>query len=47
MVAVFDALYYACENGEEMLQEQTDYFLERLYCDEAQYYISRMTGIEQ
>lgn len=47
IVTVFDALYYACDNGKEMLQEQTDYFLDLLYCDEAQHYISRMNGIEQ
>lgn len=47
LVDVFDAMYYACENRDEMLQQQTDYFLDLLYCDEADYYISRMTGIER
>ena len=44
--AMFDALYYACENGAEMLQDQTDYFTERLYEDEIGYYFHRMTGVE-
>ena len=47
LVDVFDAMYYACENRDEMLQQQTDYFLDLLYCDEADHYISRMTGIER
>ena len=47
LVDVFDALYYACEDGEEMLRQQMDYFLDLLYCDEANSYISRMTGIER
>ena len=47
LVEVFDALYHACEDGEEMFQQQTDYFLDLLYCDEANSYISRMTGIER
>ena len=47
LVDVFDALYYACEDREEMLRQQADYFLDLLYCDEANYYISRMTGIER
>lgn len=47
LVDVFDALYYACEDGEEMRRQQTDYFLDLLYCDEANSYISRMTGIER
>ena len=46
-VDVFDALYYACEAGEKMLQQQTDYFLNLLYSEESDYYISRMTGIER
>ena len=47
LVDVFDAMYYACENRDEMLQQQTDYFLDLLYCDEVDYYISRMTSIER
>lgn len=47
LVDVFDALYYACENGDKMLRQQADYFLDLLYCDEANSYISRMTGIER
>ncbi|MBQ8506942.1 MAG: hypothetical protein IJ466_05895 [Clostridia bacterium] len=47
LVDAFDALYYACENGEKMLRQLTDYFLDLLYCDEANSYISRMTGIER
>ena len=47
LVDVFDAMYYACENRDEMLQQQTDYFLNLLYCEESNYYISRMTGIER
>ena len=44
--AMFDAQYYACENGAKMLQDQTDYFTERLYEDEIGYYFHRMTGVE-
>ena len=47
LVDVFDALYYACEDGEEMLRQQTDYFLNLLYSEESDYYISRMTGIDR
>ena len=47
LVDVFDAMYYACENRDEMLQQQTDYFPDLLYCDEVDYYISRMTSIER
>lgn len=47
LVDVFDAMYYACENRDEMLQQQTDYFLDLLYCEESNYYISRMTGLER
>ena len=39
----FDALYYACENGDEMLAEQAAYFQERLLYDEHFYYADRMT----
>ena len=45
--AMFDALYYACENGAKVLQDQTDYFTERLYEDEIGYYFHRMTDVEQ
>lgn len=47
LVDVFDAMYYACENRDEMLQQQTDCFLDLLYCEESNYYISRMTGLER
>jgi len=46
LVEMFDALYYACENRDEMLQDQTSYFNDLLYCDEVNYYIGRMTGTE-
>ena len=42
----FDALYYACENGDEMLEEQARYFHERLLDDEKYYYAGRMGGFE-
>ena len=42
----FDALYYACENGDEMLEEQAKYFHERLLDDEKYYYAGRMGGFE-
>jgi len=45
LAEVFDALYYACENREEMLQDQTESLLDWLYCEETDYYISRMIGI--
>ena len=44
--AMLDALYYACENGDEMLRQQVDYFVERLHEDEIGYYFHRMTGVE-
>lgn len=44
--AVYDALYYNCENKEEMLQDQADYFCYLLFNDEVKYYISRMVGID-
>ena len=46
LTEMFDALYYVCENRDEMLQDQTDYFCHLLHNDEANYYIGRMTGTE-
>lgn len=37
-----DALFYACECGEEMLREQTEYFQWLLLNEEDEYYIDRM-----
>lgn len=37
-----DALFYACECGEEMLREQTEYFHWLLLNEEDEYYIDRM-----
>lgn len=37
-----DALFYACECGEEMLREQTEYFQWLLLNEENEYYIDRM-----
>ena len=42
----FDALYYACENGEEMLKEQASYFYGCLVNDEKFHYAGRMGGFE-
>lgn len=39
-----DALYYACENGDEMLAEQAKYFHDCLLYDEVHYYAARMGG---
>lgn len=41
-----DALYYACENGDAMLEDQARYFHELLMNDEAYYYAARMGGFE-
>jgi len=41
-----DALYYACENGDEMLEEQGRYFHDCLLYDEKYYYAARMGGYE-
>lgn len=38
----FDALFYACENGEEMLQEQMEYFQYALMHEENEYFVQRM-----
>ena len=46
LTEMFDALYYVCENRDEMLQQQTAYFNDLLYHDEVNYYIGRMTGTE-
>ena len=40
----FDALYYACENGDEMLADQTAYLQWLLLYEEHQYYAERMTN---
>lgn len=37
-----DALFYACECGEEMLREQTEYFQWLLLNEEDEYYVDRM-----
>ena len=39
-----DALYYACENGDDMLAEQARYFHDCLLHDEVRYYAARMGG---
>lgn len=44
--AVYDALYYACENRDAMLADQTLYFQGCLYYDEQKYYIDRMIGLD-
>lgn len=41
-----DAMYYICENGEEMLEEQAQYFENSLLGDESAYYVARMGGYE-
>lgn len=41
-----DALYYACENGDEMLAEQAEYFHDCLLYDEKHYYAGRMGGFD-
>ena len=38
----YDTLYYACEDGEEMLASQTAYFEYMLFNDEREYYVERM-----
>ena len=40
----FDALYYACENADEMIQEQAQYFHDLLLWDEAGYFVARLGG---
>ncbi len=40
----FDALYYACENGDEMLADQAQYFQYCLLYEEHDYYAERMTN---
>lgn len=39
---LFDALYYACECGDMMLENQAKYFQDCLFNDEKEYYIERM-----
>ncbi|MGN0990519.1 MAG: hypothetical protein ACI4O4_03595 [Candidatus Ventricola sp.] len=39
-----DAIYYICENGDEMLEEQAQYFENCLLGDESAYYVARMGG---
>ena len=41
-----DAMYYICENGDEMLADQATYFHERLIYDEKYYYAGRMGGFD-
>lgn len=38
----YDTLYYACEEGEEMLASQAAYFEQMLFEDEREYYVERM-----
>ena len=38
----YDTLYYACEDGDEMLASQAAYFEQMLFDDEREYYIERM-----
>jgi len=38
----YDTLYYACEDGNEMLESQAAYFEQMLFDDEREYYIERM-----
>ena len=38
----YDTLYYACEDGDEMLASQTAYFEHMLFNDEREYYVERM-----
>ncbi len=40
----FDALYYACENGDEMLSDQEAYFQSCLINEEFTWYADRMSG---
>ena len=42
----FDSMYYACENGDEMLEDQARYFDDCLSWDERYYYAARMGGYE-
>ena len=42
--AYMDAMYYVCENGDEMLEEQALYFENCLLGDESVYYVARMGG---
>ena len=44
--ANFDALYYACENGDAMLEDQATYFHDCLLWDERYYYADRMGGFQ-
>ena len=41
-----DAMYYICENGDEMLEDQAAYLHERLIYDEKYYYAGRMGGFD-
>ena len=42
----FDALYYACDDGDKVLQEQETYFLDALLNDEKECYAERMGNYE-
>ena len=44
--AYMDAMYYACENGDEMLEDQAQYFENCLLGDESVYYAARMGSYE-
>ncbi len=42
----FDALYYACEDGDTALKEQEEYYLDCLLMNEMEFYAARMGGYE-
>lgn len=42
----FDALYYACEDGDKALQEQEEYYLDSLLYGEEDFYAARMGGYD-
>ena len=44
--AYMDAMYYVCENGDEMLKDQAACFHERLLDDEKYCYAGRMGGFD-
>lgn len=45
--ANFDALYYTCENGDAMLEDQASYFHDCLLWDEYYCYADRMSGFQE
>lgn len=42
----FDALYYACKDGDAALREQEEYFLDTILCGEEDFYAARMGGFD-